>query len=136
MPIHVAKLIDFTIVKPGNESIIAAGTWCPGKNELETLRYVRYCLLLLGSSSLACPPFTELGMLLTPFHRTNIKRDPTRLRQIISAADFVQYFGEAKPHPEGERQNIFGMEGELKTAPKGVSKDHKYVMDFQPQRRF
>jgi len=59
--------------------------------------------------------------------RTNIKRDPTRLRQIISAPDFVKYFGEAEPHPEGERQNIFGMEGELKTAPKGVPKDHKDI---------
>ncbi|KAI0672195.1 hypothetical protein C8Q78DRAFT_1025724 [Trametes maxima] len=26
------------IVKPGGESLIAAGTWCPGKNELQTIR--------------------------------------------------------------------------------------------------
>ncbi|KAJ7120959.1 hypothetical protein C8R44DRAFT_787066 [Mycena epipterygia] len=26
------------IIKPGNESIIAAGSWCPGKNELATIR--------------------------------------------------------------------------------------------------
>lgn len=71
-----------------------------------------------------------MAALLIPLYRTNIKRDPTRLRQIISAPDFVRYFGEPKPHPEGERQNIFGMDGELKTAPKGVAKDHKYVADF------
>ena len=33
----------------------------------------------------------------------------------------------AKPHPKGTRQNIFGGEDELKVAPKGVDKTHKYV---------
>jgi hypothetical protein len=44
---------------------------------------------------------------------------------VISSPEFVKFFGKAKPHPKGERQNIFGFEGELKTAPKGVPKDHK-----------
>ncbi|KAF9445660.1 hypothetical protein P691DRAFT_709932 [Macrolepiota fuliginosa MF-IS2] len=86
----------FAGLKPGNESMIAAGSWCPAKNELDTIR-------------------------------ANIKRDPTRLRQVISEPEFEQYFGEAKPHPQRERQNIFGMEDELKTAPKGVAKDHQDI---------
>ena len=32
-------------VKPGDQSLIAAGSWCPGKNELATIRYVRHRLL-------------------------------------------------------------------------------------------
>ncbi|KDR66464.1 hypothetical protein GALMADRAFT_80905, partial [Galerina marginata CBS 339.88] len=83
-------------VKPGNASIIAAGSWCPGKNELATIR-------------------------------ANILRNPRRLRRIISSPEFVELFGEARPHPKGEQQNIFGQEGELKTAPKGVAKDHKDI---------
>ncbi|KAF8889733.1 hypothetical protein CPB84DRAFT_1816414 [Gymnopilus junonius] len=81
---------------PGNESLIAAGSWCPGKNELATIR-------------------------------ANIQRNPSRLRNIISAPEFVKFFGKPKPHPKGERQNIFGGEDELKTAPKGVAKDHKDI---------
>jgi hypothetical protein len=57
--------------------------------------------------------------------RSNIKRNSSRLRDIISSTEFEQFFGEAKPHPKGERQNIFGREDELKTAPKGVPKDHQ-----------
>jgi hypothetical protein len=38
----------------------------------------------------------------------------------------VQLFGEAKPHPKGQRRNIFGRDDELKVAPKGVGKDHRY----------
>ncbi|CAA7263399.1 unnamed protein product [Cyclocybe aegerita] len=78
-------------VQPGKESIIAAGTWCPGRNELLTIR------------------------------------NPRRLRSVISLPDFVKYFGKPEPHPKGEKQNIFGQEGELKTAPKGVDKDHKDI---------
>jgi len=83
-------------VKPGNESIIAAGSWCPGKNELATIRI-------------------------------NIQRNPQRLRNVIASPEFVKFFGKAKPHPKGERQNIFGMEDELKVAPKGIEKDHKDI---------
>uniref|UniRef100_D8Q672 Uncharacterized protein n=1 Tax=Schizophyllum commune (strain H4-8 / FGSC 9210) TaxID=578458 RepID=D8Q672_SCHCM len=86
----------FAGFKPGNQSIIAAGAWCPGKNELSTIR-------------------------------ANIKRNPRRLREIISTPDFVEHFGEPKPQPEGERSNIFGMEDELKVAPKGVDKNHKDI---------
>ncbi|KAF7366464.1 hypothetical protein MSAN_00903400 [Mycena sanguinolenta] len=81
------------MIKPGNQSMIAAGAWCPGKNELETIR-------------------------------SNIKRDPTRLRQTIAESTFVKYFGEPKP---GKRSNIFGGEDELKVAPKGVAKDHRDI---------
>ena len=28
----------FLIVKPGGESLIAAGSWCPARNELATMR--------------------------------------------------------------------------------------------------
>lgn len=83
-------------LKPGNESLIAAGSWCPGRSELATIR-------------------------------NNIKNDSRRLRQIISSPEFVKLFGEAKPHPKGETQNIFGREDELKVAPKGVGKDHKDI---------
>ncbi|KAJ7481716.1 hypothetical protein FB451DRAFT_1394349 [Mycena latifolia] len=83
----------FAGFKPGNHSMIAAGTWCPGKNELDTIRL-------------------------------NIQRDPTRLRQIISAPAFVKYFGEAKA---GAKRNIFGMDDELKVAPKGIAKTHKDI---------
>ena len=60
--------------------------------------------------------------------RNNIKRSSRRLRQVISAPDFEALFGPAQPHPKGERQNIFGMEDELKVAPKGVDKTHKYAL--------
>lgn len=57
--------------------------------------------------------------------RSNILRDPARLRDIISNPEFVEYFGEASPDPEGERRNIFGMEDELKVVPKGIDKAHR-----------
>ncbi|KAL4244933.1 Conserved hypothetical protein CHP02453 [Abortiporus biennis] len=83
-------------VRPGGESLIAAGSWQPGKNELSTIR-------------------------------NNIQRSSTRLRKTISAPQFVKFFGEPKPHPKGHRQNIFGMEDELKVAPKGIEKTHKDI---------
>ncbi|TFK84362.1 hypothetical protein K466DRAFT_527456 [Polyporus arcularius HHB13444] len=86
----------FAGFKPDGQSLIAAGSWCPGKNELATIR-------------------------------NNIKRSSRRLRQVISAPDFEALFGPAHPHPKGERQNIFGMEDELKVAPKGVDKTHKDI---------
>ncbi|KAI0767524.1 hypothetical protein C8Q74DRAFT_1334899 [Fomes fomentarius] len=90
----------FAGFKPGGESILAAGTWCPGKNELATIR--RACQI-------------------------NLQRSSKRLRDIISAPDFEALFGPARPHPKGARQNIFGMEDELKVAPKGVDKTHKDI---------
>lgn len=81
------------MIKPGGQSLIAAGAWCPGKNELATIR-------------------------------SNIMRSPRRLRDIISNPDFVQHFGPPERHPDGNHQNIFGMDDELKTAPKGFEKTH------------
>ncbi|KAJ8701795.1 hypothetical protein PTI98_000548 [Pleurotus ostreatus] len=83
-------------VKPGGESLIAAGSWCPGKNELAAIR-------------------------------ANVLRNPNRLRQVISEPEFVRWFGAAERPPDGERSNIFGMEDELKVAPKGIDKNHKDI---------
>ena len=82
------------VVQPGDESVLAAGTWCPAKDELATIR-------------------------------SRIKRNPSRLRRIINAPRFVKNFGPPKPLSKKGRQSIFGREDELKTAPKGVDKDHK-----------
>ncbi|KAG9316552.1 hypothetical protein JVU11DRAFT_2603 [Chiua virens] len=86
----------YIMIKPGNESSLAAGAWCPAKNELNMIR-------------------------------NHIKHSSDRLREIISAPDFVAHFGEACPHPKGQRQNVFGAEDELKTAPKGVDRNHKDI---------
>jgi hypothetical protein len=59
------------------------------------------------------------------FTRNNILRNPAPLRNVISAPEFVEHFGEPKPHPKGSRRSIFGHEDELKVAPKGVEKNHK-----------
>ena len=58
--------------------------------------------------------------------RSNLQRSSRRFRQIISSSDFEALFGPATPHPDGGRQNIFGAEDELRVAPKGVDKTHKY----------
>lgn len=60
-------------------------------------------------------------------YRNNLLRSSGRLREIISSPDFVKYFGEAKARADGQRQNIFGNDDELKVAPKGVVKTHKSV---------
>ncbi|CCL99372.1 uncharacterized protein FIBRA_01390 [Fibroporia radiculosa] len=88
--------LPYSAIKPGGQSLIAAGSWCPGKNELATIR-------------------------------NNLLRSSTRFRRLISAPEFVRYFGEPKPRPDGDRQNIFGGEDELKVAPKGVEKTHKDI---------
>ncbi|KAF9462235.1 hypothetical protein BDZ94DRAFT_1298705 [Collybia nuda] len=86
----------FAGLKPGGESLIAAGSWCPGRNELATIR-------------------------------ANIQRNSRRLRNVISSPKFVRFFGEPRPRKDGGRQNVFGMEDELKVAPKGVDKGHKDI---------
>ncbi|KAI0791466.1 hypothetical protein BC629DRAFT_1509731 [Irpex lacteus] len=86
----------FAGLKPNNESLLAAGSWQPAKTELSTIRN---------------------NLLHSP-------RAARRLRGIISAEEFVGLFGEAKRHPKGERQNVWGMGDELKVAPKGVDKNH------------
>ncbi|KAF9564024.1 hypothetical protein CPC08DRAFT_734579 [Agrocybe pediades] len=90
----------FAHLKPGNESIIAGGSWCPGRSELANIR-------------------------------VNILRNPRRLRSVISAPEFVKHFGKPERNPKGGHQNIFGMEDELKTAPKGVFFfTHTYFQPF------
>lgn len=61
--------------------------------------------------------------------RQNIIRDPSRLRDAISRPDFVECFGQPKPHAKGKRQNVFGHDDALKIAPKleGVDKTHKDI---------
>jgi len=83
-------------IKPGNDSLLAAGAWCPAKNELNLIR-------------------------------NHIKHSSDRLREILSEPEFVAHFGAPHPHPQGKRQSVFGAEGELKTAPKGVDKSHKDI---------
>ncbi|KAJ7662091.1 hypothetical protein DFH06DRAFT_1191442 [Mycena polygramma] len=83
----------FAFFKPGNQSIFAAGAWCPNKNELDTIR-------------------------------SNIQRDSSRLRRIISEPAFKEKFGEPKP---GARRSIFGRDDELKVAPKGIPKTHEDI---------
>lgn len=57
----------------------------------------------------------------------NILHDPSPLRQSISSPEFQRLFGNPSPHPKGHRQNIFGNQDQLKTAPKGIDKNHAYV---------
>lgn len=83
-------------VEPGGGSLLAAGSWAPGKNELATIR-------------------------------SHLQHNASRLRQVISAEAFVAHFGEPAPHPKGARRSIFGMEDELKVAPKGIDKTHKNI---------
>ena len=59
--------------------------------------------------------------------RANLQRSSRRFRQIISSPEFEGLFGPAELHPKGGRQNIFGAEDELRVAPKGVDKTHKWV---------
>jgi uncharacterized protein (TIGR02453 family) len=87
------------MIKPGDESVIAAGAWCPAKNELATLRNH-----LLRS---------------TPAAKT--------LHVILSSEAFTTHFGPPRPHSHGDRQSVFGHEDELKVAPKGVDKNHKDI---------
>ncbi|KAH9928015.1 uncharacterized protein BXZ73DRAFT_48566 [Epithele typhae] len=87
---------DTPPVKANGESVIAVGSWHPGKNELATMRH-------------------------------NLQRSSRRLRAIISSPDFEALFGPARPHPKGARQSVFGMEDELKVAPKGIGKDHRDI---------
>lgn len=80
-------------------------------------------------------PFPHIHQLLNGDHRANIQRSSRRLRSVISAPEFVRYFGEPHPLEDGGRQNVFGMDDELKVAPKGVDKGHKYVSLFLPSDR-
>ncbi|KAF5373461.1 hypothetical protein D9615_009438 [Tricholomella constricta] len=83
--------------KPRGESIIAAGTWCPGRAELANLR-----TNIQNSSArlrrvLSAPAFVEHFGAPTPSREDG---------------------------GVGARQSVFGADDELKVAPKGVDKSH------------
>lgn len=63
--------------------------------------------------------------------RTNLLHSSKKFRRIITAPEFVKYFGPAKPdgRGKGKRCNVFGAEDQLKVAPKieGVDKSHKDI---------
>ncbi|KAL9709117.1 hypothetical protein Ac2012v2_007469 [Leucoagaricus gongylophorus] len=99
VPLHLAHphiLYLISAIKPGNQSIIAAGSWCPARPQLANIR-------------------------------ANILHNPSPLRQSISSPEFQHLFGQPSPHPQGKRQSIFGMHDQLKSAPKGVDKNHKDI---------
>ncbi|KAH9962215.1 hypothetical protein BC827DRAFT_234225 [Russula dissimulans] len=89
----------YIMVQPGNESRLGAGCWCPGKNELATIR----SRIQRNSSRLRqiinAPRFVENFGPTKPLS----KKGPQR------------------------NWNIFGREDELKTAPKGFDKNHKDI---------
>ncbi|KAJ7481717.1 hypothetical protein FB451DRAFT_1236939 [Mycena latifolia] len=68
------------------------------------------------------PPMRSLTSL--SFVRSNIQRDPSLLRQLISDPAFVKYFGEPKP---GSRRNILdgktNSRSRLKAYPRRISQD-------------
>ncbi|KAM5545403.1 hypothetical protein V8D89_001016, partial [Ganoderma adspersum] len=92
-PLHVT-----TSVKPNGESLIAAGSLCPGCDELTRTSSQRF--------------------------RANLQPSLRRFHQIISSPDFEAFFSPAQPDPNSRRQNIFGAEDELRVTPKGVDKVH------------
>lgn len=71
--------------------------------------------------------FLRFGFFFFFFQRSNVIADPEPLRSVISDPEFVEYFGEAIPHPKGNRRNVFGHDDQLKVAPKGIAKSHPYV---------
>ena len=88
---------------------------------------------------------TSLSPLLTRTAKISGEQEQSRAfvyppRQIISTPTFVKHFGDPTPTDgkgdvaERERTSIFGREDELKVAPKGIPKDHKYVLTFPKDR--
>jgi hypothetical protein len=45
--IVVCLIYQLAPVRPGDDTIIAAGSWDPGKNELQTIRQVHFYQLIL-----------------------------------------------------------------------------------------
>ncbi|TIB81902.1 hypothetical protein E3Q22_00632 [Wallemia mellicola] len=86
------------MIQPNNRTIFAAGKWQGEKEELQALR-------------------------------DNIVSNSTPLKNIIEGDGFVKYFGSPDPakRAKGERKNLFGMDDELKVAPKGFAKDHQDI---------
>ena len=80
-------------VQPGGGSIFAAGVWCPGKNELEQIRYgvdlYQQASLIDGSG----PTFVtmlnlfEMSSLIRPLNRcSDLRNGPTRRDRTSSEA--------------------------------------------------
>lgn len=70
------------------------------------------------------PGSTELKAI-----RQAILNDPQPLRDVIGEKEFVELYGEPTPRMDGKRQSIFGLDDQLKNAPKldGVDKTHKDI---------
>ena len=60
--------------------------------------------------------------LLRFYDRHAITQDSGPLREILTAKTFTDQFG--KFTTSGERSNVFGHSDALKTAPRGMAKDH------------
>ncbi|GMK54461.1 hypothetical protein CspeluHIS016_0110470 [Cutaneotrichosporon spelunceum] len=84
-------------IEPGY-SLMACGLWQPDKVLLQRLRN-----RILGNPG------------------------PGAFRDAISRPQFVALFGAAEPGENGRRQNVFGHDDELKTAPKGIDKTHPQI---------
>jgi hypothetical protein len=81
--------------------------------------------LCVVSMVFSCFPILNRNHLLrsTPAAKT--------LHTILASEAFTTHFGPPHPHPQGDRQSVFGHEDELKVAPKGVDKNHKYVVEYR-----
>ena len=63
------------------------------------------------------------GLISLACIRHSIQQDSSPLKQILSEPEFCKQFGKFDPK-SGERSNVFGHADALKTAPRGVAKDH------------
>lgn len=63
------------------------------------------------------------GLISLACIRHSIQQDSAPLKQILSEPEFCKQFGKFDPK-SGERSNVFGHSDALKTAPRGVAKDH------------
>jgi len=55
--------------------------------------------------------------------RHAIQQNSAPLKEILQEQEFCKYFGKFDP-ASGARSNVFGHSDALKTAPRGVAKDH------------
>ncbi|TIB36735.1 hypothetical protein E3P84_00796 [Wallemia ichthyophaga] len=73
--------------------------------------------------------------------RHHILTDPQPLLDVIGEDAFVKNFGSPNAREKGKRESLFGMDDELKVAPKGCAKDHPHIdllklRSFIVERRF
>ncbi|KDN41442.1 hypothetical protein K437DRAFT_258293 [Tilletiaria anomala UBC 951] len=98
-------------VKPGSQSFIAGGRWCPEKEHLQIFRQ----------------------------HIIDDDEEGRRFKEILNGSDFKNFFGPAKPGGRGlgRSSSVFGHSDELKVAPKmpGVDKNHPQI-DWLKLRSF